>query len=278
MYIESGQIGDELGRPVFGLARVNVRSCTFSGYQKAGLVGNGPRTILTIKNGEANGLGATDGAVQVGYQFGYGATGKVSSIVTRDHKSTIDGKAAAGLLVYQGDRVSIRKMEAYDSETGVLGVGDRLRVKKSQMTRMSGDGVVFLGDASLAAGNLIEECSVSGAFVNGDRNIIRGGVMRNMDLGVWFQNGFGNRYGGVRFENVPVAGQGLSGGIRPDMTTAAAAPFATACGVAAECDDGRECTADACSAAGACSSTAVADGTACAGGTGTCTAGNCIVP
>lgn len=278
MYVESGQIGDELGRPVYGLARVNVRDCTFSGYQKAGLVGNGPRTILTVKSGEATGIGATDGAVQVGYQFGFGATGKVSSIVTRAHRSTIDGKAAAGLLVYQGDRVSVRKMQAYDSETGVLGVGNRLRVKKSTLSGMAGDGIVFLGDASLASGNLIEECSVSGAFVNGDRNTIRGGVMRNMDLGVWFQNGFGNRYGGVRFEGVPVAGQGISGGVRADMTTAAAVPFATSCSGVADCDDGRECTTDACSVAGACSSTPVVDGTACASGTGTCTAGNCIVP
>jgi hypothetical protein len=278
MYVESGQIGDELGRPVYGLARVTVRDCTFSGYQKGGLVGNGPRTILTIKNGESTGLGATDGAVQVGYQLAYGATGKLSSIVTSGHKSTIDGKAAADLLVYEGERVSVRKMEGADSETGVLGIGNRLRVKKSSLSRMSGDGVVFLGDASLASGNLIEECSVSGAFVNGERNTIRGGVMRNMDLGVWFQHGFGNRHGGIRFEGVPVAGQGVSGGVRPDMTKAAAAPFDTACGTVAECDDGRECTADACSVAGACSSTPVANGTSCASGTGTCTAGNCIVP
>lgn len=276
MYIESGQIGDELGRPVYGLARVNVRDCTYSGYQKAGLVGNGPRTILTVKNGAAAGLGATSGAVQVGYQFGYGATGKVSSIVTAGHYSTIAGKAAADLLVYQSDRVSIRKMQGSDSETGVLGVGNRLRVKKSSLSRMFGDGVVFLGDANLASGNLIEECSVAGAFVNGARNTIRGGVMRNMDLGVWFQNGFGNRHGGIRFEGVPVAGQGLSGGVRADMTTAAAAPFATACGAVAECNDGRECTSDACSTEGACSSTPVANGTSCAGGTGTCNAGNCV--
>ncbi|HEV7733112.1 MAG TPA: hypothetical protein VGR62_13160 [Candidatus Binatia bacterium] len=278
LYIESGQIGDELGRPIYGLARVNIRDCFFSGYQKAGLVGNGPRTILTIKDGEAIGLGATNGAVQAGYQFGLGATGKVSSIVTRAHRSSIAGKAAAGLLVYQSERVSIRKMEAYDSETGVLGVGDRLRVKKSTLSGLAGDGIVFLGDANVASGNLIEEASVSGAFVNGARNSIRGGVMRNMNLGVWFQSGFGNRYAAIRFEGVPVAGQALSGGIRADMTVAAAAPFTTACEVPLECDDGRECTADACSGTGVCSSSAVVNGTTCASGTGTCTAGNCIVP
>lgn len=227
LYVESGQIGDELGNPVFGLARVIVRDTNYDGYQKAGLVGAGPRTILSIKGGTATGPGDGGSVVPNGLQIGLDAKARISGFATSGNRSSDPTKAAAGFLVWRTDQVTIRKSEVTDSEEGILVVGDRVKAKKNKLSGLAGDGLVFLGEANLGSGNLIEQTSVSGAFINGDRNTIRGGVMRNLPVGIWFQDGFGNRYGAVRFEGVPIPSQGIEAGVRGDMTEAAAAPFTT---------------------------------------------------
>ena len=51
LYIESGAVDEFLGNPVLLPARVIVRDLEVSGYQKAGLVANGPRTVLVVKGG-----------------------------------------------------------------------------------------------------------------------------------------------------------------------------------------------------------------------------------
>ncbi len=227
LYVESGQIGDELGTPIFGLARVIVRDSSYDGYQKGGIVGAGPRTILSIKGGTAKGPGGDGGIVPNGVQIGLDAKARISGFTTSGNRSTDPSKAAAGFLVWRTDQITIRKSEVTDSEEGILVVGDRVKAKKNKLTGLAGDGVVFLGEANLASGNLIEATSVSGAFINGDRNTVRGGVMRNLPVGIWFQDGFGNRYGAVQFQGVPVPSQGIEAGIRADMTEDAAAPFTT---------------------------------------------------
>ncbi len=88
--------------------------------------------------------------------------------------------------------------------------------------------------------------------------------MRDINLGVWFQDGVGNKYGGVHFDNVPLPAQAQSGGVRWDMGKSSADPFSTACSTAADCDDANSCTTDACDdTSGHCSYTTLAAGTAC---------------
>src|SRR5262249_36406294 len=274
LYVESGAIEEFLGEPVLLPARVIVRDVEFAGYQKAGLVANGLRTVLLVKGGGATGLGPTAGVTQYGYQVGYGAKGKIAQVNATAHRSLITAKAAAGLLIFQADRVSFRKSDVSDGQEGVFAVGDRARVKKTSFTDMSGDGIVFIGDANLSASNFIDRSSVSGVFIKGDRNTVRGGVMRDVGNGVWFQDGVGNKYGGVRFENVPLPAQGVSGGVRWDTTRASADPFTTGCTTAADCDDANSCTTDACEpTSGHCSYTTLAAGTAC-DDLNTCTTGD----
>jgi hypothetical protein len=75
---------------------------------------------------------------------------------------------------------------------------------------------------------LIERRGVSGVFIKGEVNVVRGGVIRDQGIGIWFQTGSLNKYGGVQFQNVPLASQTISGGVRGDMTTDSAVPFSTA--------------------------------------------------
>ncbi|MCW5891702.1 MAG: right-handed parallel beta-helix repeat-containing protein [bacterium] len=227
LYVESGQIRDELGKPILGLARVIIRSTNYEGYRKAGLVGAGPRTILSVKGGTATGPGDGGGIVPYGLQIGFDAKARVSGFTTSGNRSSDPARAAAGFLVWRTDQITIRKSSVTDSDEGILVVGDRVKVKKNKLSGLGRDGLVLLGDANIATGNLIEATNVSGAFINGSRNTVRGGVMRNLPVGLWFQNGIGNRFGGVRFDVVPKATQGLEAGIRADMTEAAAAPFTT---------------------------------------------------
>src|SRR5262245_5366732 len=246
LYVESGITGEILGVPQIVPSRVNLRDVEVSGYQKVGLVGNGPRTVLNVKGGSATGGGPTAGSVQYGYQFGLGTKGKLSNVMTDEHRSLITGKAAAGMLVFRANRVSIRKSDVSDSQEGVFGVGHRLRVKKTGFVNMFADGVVFIGNANLAASNLVDTSSVSGVFIQGDRNTVRGGVMRDMPVGVWFMDGVGSKYGGVKFENVPVAAEGVFGGLRPELGVLSAVPFTTECTIDADCDDANSCTTDTC--------------------------------
>jgi hypothetical protein len=250
-----------------------VRDTDFLGYQKAGLVANGPRTIVQVRGGSAVGGGATAGAVQYGYQAGYQAKVNFTQVTTSDHQSLVAGKAAAGVLVFDGTRVSVRKATMSNSQEGVLGVADRLGVKQSSFSDMTGDGIVFLGDGNLATSNLIERSGVSGVFIKGEVNVVRGGVIRDQGIGIWFQTGSLNKDGGVQFQNVPLASQTISGGVRGDMTTDSAVPFSTACTTNADCDNGNSCTTAVC-AAGHCNFTTLPNGTPC-GAAMTCTAGVC---
>src|SRR5262249_57875227 len=94
LYVESGKTGEVLGVPTFAPARVNVRDVEFTAYQKAGLVGNGPRTVLNVKGGSAIGDGPSAGAVQYGYQIGYGTKAKLSNVEANGHRALITGQAA----------------------------------------------------------------------------------------------------------------------------------------------------------------------------------------
>lgn len=273
LYVESGQVGEILGKPVIAIARVSVRDVEFAGFQKAGLVANGPRTSVLVRGGSAIGDGPRDGTVQYGYQIGPGARGNLTNIVATGHLSLRPGKAAAGVVGYRPDRLSVSRSELRDGQEGVLAVGDRIRVKRSQLGFHTGDGIVFIGRGNLALGNLIEGSGIAGVFANGNKNRVRGGVIRNQALGVWFQEGFGNRIRGVWFEGVPVHAQGVYGGVRWDMTSASVEPFTTECRTAADCDDGNSCTTAVCQA-GHCAFTTLAPGSPCDDGN-SCTTDLC---
>jgi|GEM_PF-1468309 len=272
LYIESGQVGEILGKPVVAQARVTVRDVELAGYQKAGLAANGPRTTVVVRGGSATGTGPIETPAQYGYQIGFGASGRLTGVTTTGHISLRPGKAAADVLGFRGHRLSVSRSTMSASQEGVLAIGDRTRVKRSQLSFMTGDGIVFLGHRNLALGNLIEASGVAGVFANGNINVVRAGVIRDQLLGVWFQEGIRNRIRGIWFDGVPVEAQGVYGGIRWDMTTASAEPFTTECRTAADCDDGNSCTTAVCQA-GHCVLTTLAPGSTCDDGN-SCTTGD----
>ena len=298
IFIESGPIDFVLGEPVYGRARMSLRSVTVEGYQKAGIIGLGPQTVIKILNSHTVYEGAAAAAaVPNGFEVSFGARAKIVSSTAQGNKSLTVGKLGSGILAYEPGKTKYRLLTITNNQVGVFVVGDRARIKRSILLDQTSDGVVLLGDANIVSSTEIQHSSVSGCFVNGDRNVIRGGYINDTPFGIWFIAGFGNAYFATKFENVDLAVRGNPGGVR-DLTPDAAAPFRTMCVSALACDDGNACTVDICTVAtGQCShaptvcndanectldtcdptigcqATPVTDGTPCTGGT--CTAGVC---
>jgi len=298
IFVESGPIDFVLGQPVFGRARVTMRSVRVANYQKAGVVAHGPKTILTLLDSEAaHEAPLAAAAVPNGFEVSFGARAKIVRCQSHGNATYVAGKLGAGVLVYEPFKTKLRLDTITNNQVGVFVVGDRSRIKRSIINDHTSDGIVLLGDANLVASTEIQHSSVTGCFVNGDRNVFRGGFINDTQFGLWFIAGFGNAYVGTQFQNVELATRGGIGEVRP-LTADDAAPFRTLCVTPLACDDGNACTVDACDvSSGACShvptvcndgnectldscdtvsgcqAAAVTDGTPCTAGT--CTAGVC---
>jgi hypothetical protein len=272
--VESGIREILFGRPIFGKSRFIAKTLDFEGFQKAGVVATGPKTVVRLEGGEATTAAGADGAaVPYGYQLSNGARGKVLNATAKGITSATAGKLAAGILASESGKVTFRRAVLQENEVGVFVVGDNARIKRNTFMDHTSDAIVLIGDSNLVTSADVHGASVAGCFVVGDHNVVRGGFYGGAPIGIWFLSGIGNAFYGITWGEVPLETRGVYGGLR-DVGADDAAPFSTRCTSALACDDGNECTTDVCTlATGACSSTPVADGTACAGGT--CTAGTC---
>lgn len=272
--VESGVREILFGQPIFGKARFIAKTLRFQGFQKAGVVATGLKTVVRLEGGEATTTGAADGAaVPYGYQLSNGARGKVLNAVAKGITSATAGKLAAGILASDSGKLTFRRVVFENNEVGVFVVGDNARIKRNTFTNHTSDAIVLIGDSNLVTSADVHGASVAGCFVVGDHNVVRGGFFGGAPVGIWFLSGIGNAFYGITWGEVPLETRGVYGGLR-DIGADDASPFSTRCTTALSCDDGNECTTDVCTVAtGACSSTPVADGTACTGGT--CGGGTC---
>ncbi len=298
--VESGVKEIILGRPIFGKSRFISKSVHFENFQKAGLVGIGPNTLVRLEDGDAlrDAQAPAGAAVPYGFELAKGARGKIINSTATGISSGTAGKLAAGILGLESGKVTYRRDLLEDNQVGIMVVGGNARVKRGTFHRHSSDAIILLGDSNLVTAADVDGASVSGCFVTGDQNVVRGGFFTNAPIGIWFLYGIGNRFYGVTWGNIPLETRGLYGGLR-DVTADDAAPFLTRCTGTLSCDDGNACTTDLCNATtGACSHgvtvcddtnacttdtcnpttgcvfTPVTDGTVC--GVGVCTGGVCL--
>jgi len=221
--VETGPIGERFGRPILGRARVVLAENAISNFQKDGILASGPQSVVRVVDGEIAGLGSTAGAVQNGLDFNGGAKGKISGVHVHDVTSEVSGKTAAGVLLYEAGRVSVRTSLIEGAQTGIFIFGHG-RVLASELRNLGTDGIVLLGDANLVTGTIVDGTSISGIFVNGFSNTVRSGLIANTAVGLWLYAGKGNGYQGINFENV---GLHIAGDYHAqrDLTEAAAAPL-----------------------------------------------------
>jgi hypothetical protein len=252
--VESGIKEILFGRPVYGKSRFIAKDLHFESFQKAGLVGIGPKTIVRLEGGEAAGaLAGAGAAVPYGYELANGARAKLINAAARGARSLTAGKLAAGMLAFEAGKVTFRRDLLEDNDVGIMVVGDNARVKRNTFNGQHSDGVVFLGNSNLLASPDLHGASVTGCFVTGDHNVVKGGFIGGTPIGIWFQGGIGNAFYGINWGEVPLETRGVYGGLR-DLTPADAAPFLTRCTGSLSCDDGNACTTDLCDpGTGACS-------------------------
>jgi hypothetical protein len=300
--IDSGQSGfDSLGRPIVGRAVVSVRTGAFDGFQKAGIAVVGSASILRLQNIAATGLGmAQPLLVQNAVQVSEGARAKARNLNISQIGTLVPGKLATGVLMI-ADRSRVRAATLTDVQVGGFFVGDRNAILKSQLVRLSSDGLIVFGDGNRVRNSDLTDVDmtigVDSIFLSGDQNVIAGVRVSNTPLGLWNYSGMGNVVDQITFEQ-NVLLRYRQGDVRA-ISADSAVPFTSSCASDVECDDGNacdgvehcvagtcgtgtalvcddtnECTTDTCDPSLGCESVAVTDGTACTGGT--CTGGLCM--
>jgi hypothetical protein len=283
--IESGRVGDIFGQPVVGRSIVSIDRNRYVGFQKAGLVALGDRTLVKVQDSQAIGAGPSPSAVQNGFEIAKAARARLQDIAAQDLRTLIPGRTAAAVLVFSSDKVRVRRITATNVQTGVFIVGQRNRVLSGQFGDISSDAVVVLGQRNRIASNDIDGSSVSGVFIDGDGNRVLGGLIRSTPVGVWSFDGEGNTVRGVEFVDVTErirTGDPNPPGSQRDLTAEDASPFDPACASGPACDDGNPCTTDSCTiVSGACvhlpldDNSGCSDGNAC-NGAESCLAGLCV--
>jgi len=280
MLVESGQVGESFGRPVFGRAAVSVLQSEFLDNEKGGLAVVGERSFVRISDSGFRGAGLAAMRVQNGIEVSRGARARIQGLRVRDFQSSTPGLVATGVLFFGAERARLKNSTLTAVQTGVFVVGDRASVLRSQLGEIAADGIVFLGSKNRALANLIATTAVSGVYVDGDQNQIRRGIISDAPIGVWFFDGSGNRTQGIEYRNVGEREE--QGGVR-DLTPRAVDPVTLdECSFDTDCDDGNPCTVEVCNvtAGGVCEITLLPDGSPCAdsnvcNGEEVCTGGLC---
>ncbi len=278
LFVEGGQLGSDFGRPVFRKAVVSIRSSEFNNNQKGGIVALGTGTVIKVRASSVAGDGSLGVGTPNGIELSNGVRARLQDFAVRNLRSAVPGKLSAGVLVFRGGKVRLRRPTMTNVQAGVFVVGDATRVLDGQFGDITSDGLIFLGDKNRAFSNDLDVSSVSGVFIDGDRNIVRGGTISRMPVGVWFFAGDRNLARGIDFIDVPFRER--VGELRT-LNEDTADPFTLRCAASSQCDDGNPCTVDTCAVAtGACAVASVPNFTSCAdatvcNGAEVCLAGVC---
>jgi hypothetical protein len=278
LFVEGGQFGSDFGRPISRKAVVSIRGSEFNGNQKGGIVALGDGTVLKLEASSVTGDGASGVGTPNGIELSNGVRARVQDFTVRNLRSAVPGKLSAGVLVFRGGKVRLRRPTITNVQAGVFVVGDSTRVLDGQFGDITSDGLIFMGRKNRAFSNDLDVSSVSGVFIDGDRNIVRGGTISRMPVGVWFFDGERSLARGIDFIDVPLPER--VGELR-NLSEESADPFTLRCTASSQCDDGNPCTVDSCTlATGACAATSLPNFTSCAdatvcNGTEVCLAGVC---
>jgi hypothetical protein len=184
-------------------ARVRTGDNVYEDYQKGAVVGNGEGAYLRIERSEAIGSGPTAGAVQNGYQLGFGARGRFRDVTATDHETTTPGAVAAGVLAANSGRVKMRTVNTADGQVGIYAIGSRFRITRNQLTNLTSDAILAIGDQNKIAGNTIDTVGEVAVFVDGELNFVGGGSIANSPLGVWMLDPNNRVVAGIDFAFVP---------------------------------------------------------------------------
>jgi Right handed beta helix region len=162
-----------------GTSTVSITSSNVENYQKNGITGNEVGTTVTIKGNTVIGQGPTSGAAENSIQIGFGATGSISGNTVGSDVWAPDvfgdtGDAAAGLLVYASQSVTITSNNVNNTQYGIALAGDpgsgsadhNVVTKNTVSATHLYDGIDLCGNYNTASNNAINGSDESGVHVD----------------------------------------------------------------------------------------------------------------
>jgi parallel beta-helix repeat protein len=163
IFVESGNSED---------STVTIKNSTVRGYQKNGITANEAGTTITLNGNSLVGAGPV-GIAQNGIQVAYGATGTVEDNTIADDDTTVAGTAAAGILVYGSERLSITGNSIANTQTGIVTVtagslkanGNTVSNNLVADTHL-GDGIDLCSDSNTVTGNTVFSSDESGIHLD----------------------------------------------------------------------------------------------------------------
>jgi len=181
----TGLTGCQAGLGIFvqsgggGTSTVSITSNNVENCQKNGIMGNEVGTTVTITGNTVIGQGPTSGAAENSIQIGFGATGTITgntvgSDVWAPDVITDPGDAAAGLLVYASQNVSITSNNVNNTQFGIALAGDpgsgsadhNIVTKNTVSATHIFDGIDLCGNNNTASNNAINGSDESGVHVD----------------------------------------------------------------------------------------------------------------
>jgi parallel beta-helix repeat protein len=181
----AGLTGCQAGLGIFvqsgggGTSTVSITSSNVENYQKNGITGNEAGTTVTIKANTVIGQGSTSGAAENSIQIGFGATGTISGNTVGSDVWAPDvfgdtGNAAAGLLVYASQNVTITSNNVNNTQFGIALAGDpssgsadhNVVTKNTVSATHLYDGIDLCGSNNTASSNIINGSDESGVHID----------------------------------------------------------------------------------------------------------------
>jgi parallel beta-helix repeat protein len=181
----AGLTGCQAGLGIFvqsgggGTSTVSIASSNVENYQKNGITGNEVGTTVTIKGNTVIGQGPTSGAAENSIQIGFGATGTISGNTVGSDVWAPDvfgdtGDAAAGLLVYASQNVTITSNNVNNTQYGIALAGDpsngsadhNVVTKNTVSATHLYDGIDLCGSNNTASSNIINGSDESGVHID----------------------------------------------------------------------------------------------------------------
>jgi len=202
---------------------VTISKNVVRAYQKNGITVTGADTgpgslgpAVTITNNYIVGLGATSmnwpgGAAENGIQFGFGATGTISLNTVNDNiwfadTSSDSADAAAGILIYSSNGVSVLTNSVGSAQFGIVTVSDPssgpanstiIKSNKVVGTQLF-DGIDVCSSLNTVQTNTVYGSAEAGVHLDstcggtGNNNSVTGNIINEACAGVLLGSGSGN--------------------------------------------------------------------------------------
>lgn len=191
-----------------GHSEVSVVNSSVHDYEKTGIMGNEPGTVMTIAGNAVTGLGSTASIVQNGIQIGYGARGQVfeNSVINHIYSPCTTREnciAATNILVVDANHAQILRNNTGKGNVNIYVQGDGADVALNTVFDADiGDGIALVGDNNDARFNRIFNSDSAGIFIQGSQNQVQNNFINEAQFGLLRSGtGTGNDLRNNRFFN-----------------------------------------------------------------------------